>query len=441
MYQRLHAYVLPSAFIILLSLKAGLSFTTPSSQYSSRQTGNKQHPSFEANANANAISKSCAFVSERGTKSSTWLLYQPDENMDEGDAKDEKEKEEGDLTWIQKAMGMSPEDQTPKLSVTPPLQSGISGFAVDPKLGFVCVLASDTDEDEDGGESAETKFTYAIVSSGDREKLSSPEALCLVQLAGGLDLGAAVFPPETLARVVAAELNDENEEDEINVEDLRSKVTLLAVTADKNEHYNPNDSDNNVGTSSSLDTTGEPASSPERDVKIKDAAAKILPAVKNLPGLTDVTNDQIISAMQNHADDDGKLDRQAFSELLGTLRGRSSGASNRMDGQKVKLRITASVLETDSSSPSKLVVVDHVPPFQAIALALRYKVRISVSEDCFNDEDGTGDGDGDETSNVLKRFPAFKPVQELVEDAQGMNGFISSMFFKETAPDNDDKAQ
>jgi hypothetical protein len=39
--------------------------------------------------------------------------------------------------------------------------------------------------------------------------------------------------------------------------------------------------------------------------------------------------------------------------------------------------------------------------------------------------------------SVKDMFPAFKPMQELMQDARVMDGLISSMFFKESAPDDD----
>ena len=359
---------------------------------------------------------------------------------------------------------MGTTDQDPKLFLAPPLKSGIAGFAVDPDLGFVCVLAGennasdDNDNDNDKADKQQRKrFTYAIVSPQDTEKLSSAEALCLVQLAGGLDLGAAVFPPETLARLVAGELEEDDDDDadeegeEIVVQALRSKVTLLGVTAVRNEEYSPTieeDSRGRAGAGGDASSSSQSTSSPERDAKINDAAPKMFMAVKNLPGLSNIsTPHQIIQAMQIHADADGNLDRAAFSELLGTLRGGRNRGSN---DQKVKFRITASISDNGggggskkSNNPLKLVNVENVPPFQAVALAMRYKLTVLVSEDSFIDHEGHDDDDAevenDGAANVLNRFPAFKPVHELLEDAQVMGGFISTMFFKQNAPKNDDK--
>lgn len=407
-----------------------------------------------------------------------WTVLQnsnSNENHDAAEGKDDETTSnssdgggggESDLSWMRDAMGVSSEDLSKEQQQSNnnhklPLQSGISGFAVDEQLGFVCVLVPEEEDDEDDDDEEGTpesssdsktivsktnhqRFTYAVVSPTDKDKLSSPEGLCLVQLAGGLDLGAAVFPPETLARVVAAELEDEeDEEHEINVEELRSKVTLLGVTAVKNENYTPREAKRDDGDDTSGGSPDEASSpvqsSPERDAKIEEGSPKMLPAIRNLPGLAEITTEEIVAAMQIHADASGKLDRQGFSELLGTLRG--GNAANRVDDQKVKFRITASLVEQNdgdaSSSPSKLVGVDNVPPFQAIALAMRYKVTVDVSDGCFDD-----DADDDSDENVYSRFPAFKPAQELAADAKVMDGFISSMFFKgKPAPGNDDKLQ
>lgn len=380
----------------------------------------------------------------------------------QGSKDDENNSDEKDdkSSWMKNAMNLDPKDMeqqeeesSPSPKTTTPLQSGISGFTVDPELGFVCVFAPE--------ENPSDQFIYAIVSPTDDDKLSSPEALSLVQLSGGLDLGAAVFPPETLAKIVGNEMilnqvediddDDDNDDREIEelVEELRSKVTLLGVTASPNERYLP--------PSPSADGTDDNGtkiieSTPERNVQIEEASPKILPAIQNLPGLTTVTLEHISQAMQIHADAKGNLGRDAFSELLDTLRtgrngsGDGSNGRNRLEDQRIKMSITASIElsnDNDGEDSLKLVEVDHVPIFQAVALALRYKVTVSVSEDCFkldNDDEGSANAEHGESVSVRERFPAFKPVQELAKDARVMDGFISTMFFKQAAPDNEDKA-
>jgi hypothetical protein len=356
-----------------------------------------------------------------------------------------------DLSWMKNAMNLpvDPKDASPTNSPkSKPLQSGIAGFAVDPKLGFVCVLAPDdndndnSDQGNGNGNSNGNQFTYVTVSPTDA--VSSPEALCLIQLSGGLDLGAAVFPPETLAKVVANELmlhQEDDEEDvdndgddekddvnvveEINVEELRSKVTLLGVTALPNERYAPPPTPTFFE-----DEIIKVESTPERDTQIEQSSPKVLPAILNLPGLTMVTEEEVSQAMQIHADAKGQLSREAFSELLDTLRsgGNGSNGRNRLEDQRIKMRITVSIAGDDGQSSLRLVDVDHVPVFQGVALALRYKVKITVSDECFK----VGNDVNEESLSVLERFPAFKPVQELVEDAR-----VS--IFKQKATDNDDK--
>jgi hypothetical protein len=437
-------------FLIILTcitLPSGLSFTLPHALF------------FVPRANVRILNEE-SYDSTSPTSTSA-LSYSNGKENDTNDNSDDSA--ESDLAWFRK-MKMSQEEFFAKESeFSLPLDSGIAGFAIDQELGFVCVLVDEYDEDEEAeiyeddydeiGKSQHNKkmhersstknrkFTYAVVSPTDTKKLSSAEALCLIQLAGDLDLGSAVFPPETFARLVATELeNDDGDDDdddykEINVEELRSKITLVGVKALKNEKYSPKemavDHKNEAG------NKGEKSmqSSPERNAKIEEGSPKMLPAIQSLPGLAEVTTEEIISAMQIHADAHGKLDRNGFSELLGTLRG--GNASHRMEEQKVKFRITAIVEGSDPSSPSRFVDVDHVPAFQAVALAMRYKVAVNVSKGCFDNEvEDCSYSYGD----VLKRFPVFKPAQELVKDAKIMDGFISTMFYKKKPPKNDDKA-
>ena len=84
-----------------------------------------------------------------------------------------------DSSWIQDAMNLDPKDvgeeakkekdRLRKIQV--PLKEGIAGFAVDPDLGFVCILAPMLEEEN------YDKFSYVVISPTDTEKLSSAEAL------------------------------------------------------------------------------------------------------------------------------------------------------------------------------------------------------------------------------------------------------------------------
>ncbi len=418
----------------------------------------------------------------RTSENTNWALQSSKDNSNNSNNEDGNAGE-SDLSWMREAMGLSKEEQEKALSpdngtdysmpLTPLLlQQGIAGFAVDEKLGFVCVIVGDV---KDGTNNQ--PFTHATISPTDVDTLSSPEALCLVQLSGGLDLGAAVFPPETLAKIVYDSMvegeNESGVESELpTVEELRWRVTLLAVTAEKNEDYihslSDTDADADADAAKSESKEEESASSsssPERDAAIEENAPKILMAVKNLPGLATVTIDQIKTALIHHADEMGNLnDRTAFSNLLDSLR-RGTATTISTQDEKVSFKLTVSISSSSSSSSTttgnlngkeatvdsftpelKLMDVENVPAFQAVALSLRYKVKIGVSGDCFDyeyeEEEEQGSSSLSTRSNgqsVLDRFPAFKPMQELVDDAKGMDGFISSMFFKQSAPDNDDK--
>ena len=360
-----------------------------------------------------------------------------------------------DSSWIQDAMNLDPKDVEEEAKkekdrlrkIQVPLKEGIAGFAVDPDRGFVCILAPMSEEEN------YDKFSYVVISPTDTEKLSSAEALCLVQLSGGLDLGAAVFPPETLAKLVANEMilqsdedEDEDEEEiEINVEELRAQVKLLGVSVLRNEKYQAASNQKEMESKESSEDTIE--SSPERDEKIESSSPQILAAIQKLPGLQQVTLDKTRDALRIHADEYGSLSRQGFSELLDTLRtGRGLMAGDgrkRLQDQPLKLRITATISKESNGKGNDLglstIEIDHVPAFQAIGLALRYKTPVTISDDCFSHE-AEFNGFDEQVMDVYTRFPAFKPIQELVEDAKVMDGFISSMFFKQSAPDNDDKA-
>lgn len=409
-----------------------------------------------------------------------------------------------DLSWISEAMNSDTEtssktrsadlnsNETNKGNASPAiLQSGISGFAIDSQLGFVCILSPDSKQGEEYEEEDNVsihceKFTFVTVSPLDTDSLSSPEALCLIQLAGGLDLGAAVFPPETLASLVRNELvlrcddeedDDDEKEDEENeddvavdtvqpienvrrktvevipdVQDLRSKVTLLGVTALPNEEYNDKKKHANDRSGKGPDFEDDATqqqrtpyqsqsiniNDPKRKQGIQMNSPKILAAVQNLPGLTKITLDQVIQAMEIHADSDGQLNqREAFSELLDTLRTGKGGygtSRKRWDEQRIKFKLTVSVNDGDGLT---LLDVDKVPPFQAIALALRYKVPVTVSSGCLQEIEAQQDEKVHGCQSVKDMFPAFKPMQELMQDARVMDGLISSMFFKESAPDDD----
>lgn len=273
-------------------------------------------------------------------------------------------------------------------------KQGISGFAVDPHLGFVVVLV--------GGDRA----TYAIVSSKDKTHVRSPEALCLVQLAGGLDLGTPVLSPDILAKLVAEERGG-------NARELRSQVKLLRLDVVANE-YEAEEKER-------LKDQLKPGNScPERDFNIQKEAPKVFAAVNKLSGLIDCSQKQVIEAMTLHADEDGKLDRPAYQDFLQTLR----NIVDRNEPSKVKFILVVSLDGTEMNLPAPSTVV-------AVGLALRYKVDVIVSEEC--------QITGFDIVEIPNRFPSYRPLKELHEDAKIMDSFIPSLFNEATAPDNENK--
>jgi hypothetical protein len=311
--------------------------------------------------------------------------------------------------WLNDAMGAQFGEQQDSegnyLERILPLRKGISGFAVDEKLGFVAVIASNIIEKQ------QQRFTFAVVSSKDKERLESAEALTMVQFAGGLDLGTAIVPPDALAKIVSEEV-------EISPEDLRHRISLLRVDVVPNENiiYNT------VTRSVPLPAVIVP--SIERDQAIQKSLPKVLAAVKGLPNLTGTSIEEVQSAMQIHADSGGTLDIQGFSELLETIR--SNQRSNQISS--VKFMLVVSVISDDSVTQLEL----EAPTAMALALSMRYKVNVEVSSECLlEDNEGAYD-----SLEILERFPAFRSMKELLEDAK-MDGF-TSMFQKEQL-DNDQK--
>jgi hypothetical protein len=310
------------------------------------------------------------------------------------------------------AMGNTNEEvedaSSPERPLIPTLSSGIAGFAVDPQLGFCAILASDSGN----------RFTYTVVSPIDKARVSSPEALTLVQLAGGLDLGTAVLPPDALARLTAEEMDG-------TIQDLRPRISLLGVDClpnmDTPRSYTKQQSDNKI----------DVPNSPERDQAIQSNAPKVLAAVRNLPGLTDATLDGVVEGMQIHADVSGEITTsQSFSELLQTLRTKNTF----MAPSKVKFELQVSIPSLQEFGKGFRITEERIPApiFEALGLSLRYKVPLVVSEECLAGEDSY------DASQILKRFSAFRPIRELYEDAKVMDRFIPGMYSKANL-DNEQK--
>jgi hypothetical protein len=309
------------------------------------------------------------------------------------------------------AMGSNNEEEREPLNLIPTLSSGIAGFSVDPQLGFCAVLAS----------VSESRFTYTVVSPIDKTRVSSPEALTLVQLAGGLDLGTAILPPDTLARLTAEEMDG-------TIQDLRPRISLMRVDC------LPVDVPRYSTKQQQQTKIVDVPNSPERDQAIQSNAPKVLAAAKNLPGLTDATLDDVVEGMQIHASETGEIrTSQAFSELLQTLRTKNTF----MAPSLVKFELLVSVISGDGITQERI----PAPTLEALGLSLRYKVPLIVSEECLS----LGVADGEDSNNsynadqILKRFPAFRPIRELYEDAKVMDGFIPGMYSKATNLDNEEK--
>jgi len=276
------------------------------------------------------------------------------------------------------------------------LTSGISGFSTDLKVGFVAILANN-----------DRRWTSVVISPQDKDRVKSPEALTCVQLAGGLDLGTPILPPDTLAKLVA------KDDDEIQY--LRRRVSLSKVTVVPNADFSESDDDETI-----LNNT--PLSTPERDQNIKDGKEKVFKAIQSLPNLDDVTLDQVYDAMQLHTDKEGKVDREAFTNILEYLRQQRKPPSS----SKLQFELLVNILTDDGV---KQTTVTTNKAIIALGLAMRYKVEVHVSDDCTLLED---------ENTLLDRFPLFQTKYELYEEAKLMDGFIPNMFNRANL-DNDQK--
>lgn len=307
-----------------------------------------------------------------------------------------------DLSWLRQAMDI-PSPLEPDGVVFVESKKGIAGFAVDPQRGFVVVLVGKND-----------RATYAVVSPKDKKQVRSAEALCLVQLAGGLDLGTPVLPPETLAKLVAQKVMEMD--DAATVRELRQQVTLRRVDVVPYQGR-----DNEKKEFEEAEASKGPPSTPERNAAIQEQVGKLTAAVKKLPQLEECTNEQVLAALQIHADDKGAVDRQRFTALLDCLRRQI----NAVETPKVQFRLLVNVKgeELTITAPSTVI---------GVGLALRYKVHVVVAEEC--------EIDGFDAVEIASRFPAFRPLKQLEQDARIMDRFIPSMMFgRATAPDNEDK--
>jgi hypothetical protein len=313
--------------------------------------------------------------------------------------------------WLDDAMDgfhlKQDDNEGVRLSKVLPLSTGIAGFTIDSELGFCAILAKND------------KFVPVVVSPTDKDRLVSAEALTMVQLAGGLDLGTAILPPDSLAQLVVDELDDD---DESTVQTLRPLISLSQVTVIPNIDGNAND----VNERSMAQATAA-VTSPERDAAIQEALPNVWAAVKGLAGLEQVTSDLVAMSMQRFANVQGQVDRQAFSSILDDLRSQQSPKAQ----STVQFVLLVNVIRGDSITQVPVLTTDAV---QAFGLAMRYKIAVEIDDEVLLWQQN----EINDANSILERFPAFRPTLELQEDAKIMNGFVPGMFGRAQI-DNDQK--
>jgi len=299
------------------------------------------------------------------------------------------------------------------------LQSGISGFSVDPELGFVSILVTNSNNENDD---KQQNWIPVVISPVDTDRPKSTEALTCVQLAGGLDLGTAILPPNSLAKLVADNNNEEQGITSTSTSSVKSKarLSLTKVTALPNP---------DATISIEEETEEIVPTTPERDQAILDALPKVEKAVKTLPGLEQSTTDTVLKAMQRFADEKGAVDRTAFTSILGTVREANSPSS--LLASPI-FRLEVSIIDGDGISQA---TIDTTNAMIALGLAMRYKVVVGVDDIDGHQQGGIG------LDALLERFSEFRPIQELSEDSKVIDGFIPSMFEKAKKIDNDMKEE
>jgi hypothetical protein len=298
------------------------------------------------------------------------------------------------------------------------LQPGIAGFSVDSELGFVSILVTNSDTSDDSNNS---HWIPTVISPVDKDRPKSAEALTCVQLAGGLDLGTAILPPNSLAKLVADHNAEEEDTNNAGNDTVDARFSLTKVTA----LPNPNASEARICIEE--ETQEVVATTPERDQAILDAVPKVEKAVKTLPGLQETTTEEVANAVRRFADPKGVVDRTAFSSILDALREANSPSAQLASPL---FRLEVSVIGEGGISQAS---IDTSNAMLALGLAMRYKVTVGVEQVDDHQEGGKG------KDSLLERFPAFRPIQELSEDSKIIDGFIPSMF-KKGKLDNDMKS-
>lgn len=296
------------------------------------------------------------------------------------------------------------------------LQSGIAGFSVDPELGFVSILVTNANDEQ--------HWIPTVISPVDKDRPKSAEALTCVQLAGGLDLGTAILPPNTLSKLVADHNSDEDDSTGDSSSASPPRLSLTKVTA----LPNPNAATEDAKLRIEEEAQEIVATTPERDQAILEAVPKVEKAVKTLPGLEQSTLEDVTQAVQRFADPKGAVDRTAFSSILEALREANSPSTNLASPL---FRLEVSIIGGAGISQ---VSIDTTDPMVALGLAMRYKVTVDIEEIDQHAQGGTG------KDALLERFPEFRPIQELSEDSKIIDGFIPSMFEKAKL-DNDMKSE
>lgn len=305
--------------------------------------------------------------------------------------------------WLSDAMGDQSDDAKSN-RVLPPLLSGLSGFCLDPDQGFVAIF------------SAGNKFIAATVSVKDKgsDRLISAEALTMVQLAGGLDLCTAILPPDALWQLVRVELSEDGEDEQSDSGEAPF-VSLNTISVIPNEDYqsvNQPSTGSRDGDNDSIETNSKRAQAME------EALPQVFKAVQGLAGTQQATREQVASAMKLHANQEGNLDRQGFANLLDRLR-KDLTTSTKREDCPIKFVLDVSLVQQDSIQSLSIETFDT---FQALGLSMRHKIPLQVAPEALLN--------GKDASTLLEDYPAFRPIQELLEDAQIMDGFIPSMFEK-----------
>lgn len=295
------------------------------------------------------------------------------------------------------------------------LQPGIAGFSTNPDLGFVCILAGNKQDDE------EQQWIPAVISPVDKDRPKSAEALTCVQLAGGLDLGTAILPPNSLAKLLE---DHKAEEEDISASSSDQRLSLTKVTA----LPNPDARDAKLNIEEETEEIVATVTTPFRDAAILETVPKVEKAVKSLPGLEESTSEDVKKAVQRFADPNGAVDRTAFTSILDALREANTPSSLLASPL---FRLEVSIIDEGGISQA---TIDTTNAMVALGLAMRYKVPVGIEE---FDEHAQGGKGKDE---LFERFPLFRPIQELNEDSKVIDGFIPSMFEKSKL-DNDMKSE